>query len=59
MKEKQKHLLMDGALASWPEASVIIGTVTGHYISGLPVWAIGLIALVALAGKIYWNSREK
>lgn len=59
MKEKQKNLLMDGALGSWPETSVIIGTVTGHYISGLPVWAIGLIALVALAGKIYFKSLKK
>ena len=59
MKEKQKELLMDGALSSWPEASVIIGTVAGHYISGLPVWAIGVIALVALAGKIYFKSLKK
>jgi len=59
MKEKQKNLLMDGAVASWPEASVILGTMIGHYAFGLPVWAIGVIAFVVLAGKIYWNSREK
>jgi len=59
MKERQKHLLMDGAVASWPEASVILGTMAGYYLIDLPVWALGLIALVVLAGKIYWNSREK
>lgn len=50
---------MDGAVASWPEASVILGTMAGYYLIDLPVWALGLIALVVLAGKIYWNSREK
>ncbi len=59
MTEKQKEILMDGALASWREAGVIVGTVIGHYTLGIPVWGLGLIALAALAGKIYWNSRKK
>ena len=59
MKEKQKELLMDNALGSWPEAAVIAGTMLGHYTLGLPVWAIGLIAFVVLAGKIYFKSFKK
>ncbi len=59
MTEKQKEMLMDGVGGSGPEVAVILGTVVGHYTFGIPVWALGLIALAALAGKIYWNSRKK
>lgn len=50
---------MNGVMDSVPEMSVILGTVAGHYTLDIPVWALGLIALVVLAGKIYWNSRDK
>lgn len=55
MKNKEKNLLIKIA----PEAGVIGGVIAGHYLLDIPVWGLGVIALVVLAGKTYWQSIRK